>query len=130
MTGASLRKMIVEFVVKESARTIGTTTLGTAVHDQLGLSVSDYAEDMSQDGAWGCFTEVAAFALTFGCIVEVYEKHNGNFRQLFEFGPAGRAAVVRLAFNGRDHFEYLAAATEIAVGDQGRPPDPTAATRA
>ena len=66
VTGASLRKMIVEFVVKESARTIGTTTLGTAVHDQLGLSVSDYAESMSQDGAWGCFTEVAAFALTFG----------------------------------------------------------------
>ena len=63
VTGASLRKMIVEFVVKESARTIGTTTLGTAVHDQLGLSVSDYAERMAQDGAWGCFTEIAAFAL-------------------------------------------------------------------
>ena len=105
VTGASLRKMIVEFVVKESARTIGTTTLGTAVHDQLGLSVSDYAESMSQDGAWGCFTEVAAFALTFGCILEVYEKHNGNFRQLFEFGPAGRARG-REQSNRRAHFDW------------------------
>ena len=53
VTGASLRKAIVGFVIHESARTIGTTTLGTAVHDQLGLSVSDYAESMSQDGSWG-----------------------------------------------------------------------------
>ena len=63
VTGASLRTMIVEFVVNQSARMIGTTTLGTAVHDQFGLSVSDYAEKMAQDGAWGCFTEIAAFAL-------------------------------------------------------------------
>ena len=38
--------------------------------------------------------------------------------------------TVRLAFNGRDHFEYLAAATEIVVVDQGRSPDPPAANRA
>ena len=37
---------------------------------------------------------------------------------------------MRLAFNGRDHFEYLAAATEIVVGGQGRSPDPPAANRA
>ena len=47
VTGAFLRKMIVEFVVNESARAIGTTTLGTAVRDQFGLSVSDYAEKMA-----------------------------------------------------------------------------------
>ena len=89
VTGASLPKMIVEFVIKKSSRTIGTTALGTAVHDLLGLSVSDYAERIAQDGAWGCFTEIAAFALKLECIVEIYEKHNGNFKQMFEFGPAG-----------------------------------------
>ena len=48
---------------------------------------------------------------------------------MFEFGPE-RHGVVRLAFNGRCHIEYLAAATEIVVVDQGRAPDPPAANRA
>ena len=42
----------------------------------------------------------------------------------------GGAVVVRLAFNGRDHFENLAAATEAVIGGQGRSPDPPAANRA
>ena len=66
VTGTSLRRTIVEFVVNESARTIGTTALGTAVHDRFALSVSDYAVKMAKDGAWGCSTEIAAFALKLG----------------------------------------------------------------
>ena len=53
VTGASLRKMIVEFIVNESARTIGTTSLERAVDDQFGLSVSDYAEEIAKNGDWG-----------------------------------------------------------------------------
>ena len=126
-TGASLRKMIVEFVVNESARTIETTTLERVIHNQFGLSVSNYAEEMAKDGAWGGFTEIAAVALKFGCIFEVYEKPDGNFKHLSGFGPEG-PGVVRLAFTGRDNYRYLAAATEIVVGGQGRSPDPPAAT--
>ena len=56
----------------------GTTALGTAVQDQFGLSVPDYAEKIAKHGVWGCFTEIAAIALKLECIVEVYEKHNGK----------------------------------------------------
>ena len=37
---------------------------------------------------------------------------------------------MRPAFNGRDHFEYLAAATEVVAVGQGRSLDPPEANRA
>ena len=56
--------------------------------------------------------------IKFGCIVEVYEKPDGNFKQLFEFGPEG-PGVVRLAFTGGGHYRYLVAVTGIVVVGQG-----------
>ena len=57
---------------------------------------------MAKDGVWGGNTEIAAIALKSGGIIGVYEKPNGNFKQLFKFGPEGPRAV-RLAFTGGGH---------------------------
>ena len=94
-----------------------------AALDQVILSILDYAEKMTKDGAWGGFTEIAAFAPKFECIAEVYSKPDGNFKQLFEFGPEG-PGVVRLAFTGGDHYRYLAAAADFVLVGQGPSPEP------
>ena len=50
------------------------------------MGVSDYAEEMAKDGVWGGYTDIAAFSLMLGCPVEVYEKSDGTFKRLFDFG--------------------------------------------
>ena len=82
MAGASLRTSIFGFIANESARAIWTTALRRAVHDQFSLPVSEYENSLAKGRAWGGFTEIAAFALKSGCIVEVHEKLAGNFKQL------------------------------------------------
>ena len=133
-TGASMRQAIVDFVVNEGHDHVlrGTTTLGNAVFDQFAMGVSDYAEEMAKDGVWGGYTEIAAFSLMLGCPVEVYEKSDGTFKRLFDFGTKnGTDRIVRIAFTGGDHYRYLeAGGLGPAAAGQGPSADPPADNRA
>ena len=100
-TSASSRKTTTEFTANESARKIGATALERKIHGQFSLSVLDYAEEMAKGGVWGGFTEIAEFALKSGCVVEVYEKSNGNFKQLLEFGQKGARCPANLLHRRR-----------------------------
>ena len=67
-----------------------------------------------------------------GCPVEVYEKSDGTFKRLFDFGTKnGTDRIVRIAFTGGDHYRYLeAGGLGPAAAGQGPSADPPADHRA
>jgi hypothetical protein len=97
-----LRQKIVSFMLDNPKK------FENAVTD--AESLKKYCEDMMEPNEWGGFSEVFAIHVMTGMQVDIYHLVNDSltiFESFKDHGKAGVKDVIRLFYNGKDHWDMI-----------------------
>jgi hypothetical protein len=97
-----LRKQIVTFMLNNPDKFENTP--------EEGECLEDYCEEMMEPKTYGTYSEVCAFHFMTGMQVEVYHLENDSLKIMHcinDHCKAGVDDVIRLFYNGKDHWDML-----------------------
>ena len=109
-----VRGTVAAFIEQHPDAELGGSPLSSWVQWESGMKVPAYCARMRTAGEWGGAIEMAVASRIWEMSIHVYERAGGGFRLVsaFDSSPghgdaASAAAVVRVLYSGRCHYDAL-----------------------